>query len=68
MKLEVKKNTKTFYYEFFTKTIQVPLQLGKGTYIITLYKNTSGEKYIANGKITIDATIMPECAYMLSSN
>ena len=43
----------------------IPLQLGSGSYQITLYENTSGKKYATAGKITLNVQLAREDAAFL---
>lgn len=49
-------------YEYF------PLQMGNGSYVCTLYKNVSGNKYSEEGMITIDVRLEDENSPYLFPN
>lgn len=44
-KIRITKGKQTLYYDVIGTEITVPFQLGNGTYKISLFKNTSGNKY-----------------------
>lgn len=68
IKIGVKKDEWSIYYDLIDKKIQIPLQFGAGKYKITMYKNVIGKKYSTEGTITIDASNMSPIAYQLHPN
>lgn len=68
IKIGVTKNNTTLYYDLINPPIQIPLQLGAGTYTISLYINIAGTRYKQNGEIFINAKKIDSNAYMLTSN
>jgi len=59
MKVVIRKNSISYNYNINNKMIEeiFPLQLGNGTYTITLYKNVNGNKYSAEGQVSIKLKI-----------
>ena len=70
MKLRVEKDGTTLTYDLNTSgTYEVfPLQLGSGSYELSLWENVSGKKYSAAGKIKVNVKLKREDGAFLYPN
>lgn len=67
LKLRVKFGDQTLDYDLAGdgKYEVIPLQLGNGTYVCTLYKNVSGKKYAEEGRVSVKADMAdPNMAFL----
>ena len=70
LKLRVVKDEMALTYDLNTEqAFEVfPLQLGSGTYEISLYKNIGGKKYAQEGSVVLDVSLTSEEAAYLYPN
>ena len=70
MKLRVTKGDTTLTYDINSEgEFEVfPLQLGDGSYTVTLYENVSGKKYASAGKLSLNVTLSEKDVCFLYPN
>lgn len=70
LKVRVRKDNITYDYNINGDGIAevIPLQLGNGEYIFTLYKNVNKNKYSVEGQVAIDLNLSNELLPFLAAN
>ncbi len=67
LKLMVEKDEAKYYYTFDANNLNVPLQLGSGSYRMTLLRQSSGNKYSVLERKTIVASMTADTSVYLQS-
>ncbi|HSL94271.1 MAG TPA: transglutaminase domain-containing protein [Bacillota bacterium] len=66
-RLEVRKGDVKYYYNIYPRQDSFPLQMGSGQYTITVFENTTDNKYRAVERSIVDVTIASANTVFLAS-